>query len=241
MKSILLPGLLAAATLGLSGCAMYDGFGGASIGYDDGYNDDGYYDNGYSGDPYYDSYGDGYYGWYDGFYYPGTGYYVYDRGGSRHRWSDRHRGYWESRRGREERRENWSSYRPDRWDRDGDRRDGPDRPRQWRRDRQGNVTAPGLEQGSRILGARPSEVEDAVRRSAPVRRNWGGGAQRPPAPGAAAAGVTRSRPASPMGTAAAPPRPQSRADAPERAAPPPRQRAAPAERATPRSSPTREE
>ena len=40
--------------------------------------------------PAYGDYGYGYpsYGWNDDFYYPGTGYYVYSRDGSRHRWTD---------------------------------------------------------------------------------------------------------------------------------------------------------
>ncbi|MET0180880.1 MAG: hypothetical protein ABW194_10430, partial [Novosphingobium sp.] len=59
-------------------------------------------------------YGSPYYGWYDGFYYPGTGYYIYDNGGRRHRWSDGHRRYWEGRRGGRDARANWSGYRRDR-------------------------------------------------------------------------------------------------------------------------------
>ena len=58
---------LAAATT-LTGCTTLGGYGGVSVGYGGGYYDDGYYDNGYYGDPYY--------GWYDDYYYPGTGYYV---------------------------------------------------------------------------------------------------------------------------------------------------------------------
>lgn len=124
MKPVLYSVMLAGATLGLGGCTMLGGYGGLDVGYNDGY-----YDSGY-GDPYYgDSYyGNSYYGWYDGYYYPGTGYYLYDRAGSRHRWNDRHRRYWEARRGNRQGRENWSNYRRDgdrdgRWDgrRDGDR------------------------------------------------------------------------------------------------------------------------
>jgi len=92
-------GLAGAATLALGGC--YDdgyGYGGVSGGAGS------YYGGGYGYDPYYDGYGYGYggypaYGWYDGFYYPGTGYYVYDRGGRRQRWRDSDRRYWEGRRG----------------------------------------------------------------------------------------------------------------------------------------------
>jgi len=35
------------------------------------------------------------YGWYDGYYYPGSGYYVYDQHRNAHRWSDAQRRYWE--------------------------------------------------------------------------------------------------------------------------------------------------
>ena len=69
-----------AGALALGGC--YDdgyGYGGvyAGGGYYSGYND--FYDG---------SYGGGYppYGWNDGFYYPGSGIYIYDRGGRRHEW-----------------------------------------------------------------------------------------------------------------------------------------------------------
>ena len=72
------------------------------------------------GSPYYGGFGSGfgmplsYYGWYNNYYYPGTGYYVYTRDGSRQRWSDAQRRYWESRRAQvkaEEVRENWTAYR----------------------------------------------------------------------------------------------------------------------------------
>lgn len=101
--------VLLSATIGLGGCtSLYGvpGYGGVSVGY----GNNGYYD------PYYDAYGypyggyggygsryygSGYgspYGWYDNYYYPGAGYYVYDRSGSRHRWNDAQRRYWEGRR-----------------------------------------------------------------------------------------------------------------------------------------------
>ena len=89
-------GLIGALALG--GCGYNDGFGysGVSVG-------TGYYGGG-------GFYGDGYYGpggfyqpgafggWYNNFYYPGSGIYVYDRGGRRHRWNDGQRRYWEGRR-----------------------------------------------------------------------------------------------------------------------------------------------
>lgn len=87
--------IAASAALGLSACMGDDyGYGGMSLGYGSGY---------YGGYPYY--------GWYDDFYYPGTGYYVYDRIGRRHSWSDSQRRYWEGRRGDRRYRENWSGYR----------------------------------------------------------------------------------------------------------------------------------
>lgn len=69
-------------------------------------------------------YGTPYYGWYDGFYYPGTGYYVYDRHGTRHRWRDRDRRHWEGRHHRGERRDNWGGYHHRRDDQRDDRRGG---------------------------------------------------------------------------------------------------------------------
>ena len=87
-KKLAVAGLALGSILALGGC--YDdgyGYGGVSVGY----GHPGYY--GY-GDPYYGHD----YGWYDGFYYPGGGYYIYDRKGHRHRWNDHHRRHWEGRR-----------------------------------------------------------------------------------------------------------------------------------------------
>jgi hypothetical protein len=81
---------LAGAALTLGGCV------------DDGYGYDGgvYGGGGYYGSGYYDGglYGGGWpsYGWYDGFYYPGSGIYVYDRIGHRRRWDGPH-GSWHGR------------------------------------------------------------------------------------------------------------------------------------------------
>lgn len=95
---------LTAATVGLSGCVYDVGLGYASDGY--GYND-------YNCDPYsqFDSYYDcdnsyGFYnigfggGWYDSFWYPGHGYYVFDNYGRRFNMRDHHRRYWGDRRHR---------------------------------------------------------------------------------------------------------------------------------------------
>jgi len=91
--------LVAAGAIALGGCA-YDGLG-LGLGYGDsyygGYGYGSPYYGGYGyGSPYYGrsgislgvgygsgyyggyGYGSPYYGWYDNYYYPGTGYYVYD-------------------------------------------------------------------------------------------------------------------------------------------------------------------
>jgi hypothetical protein len=94
--------------ISLGGCA-YDTYGpggygygpysslSVGVGYGGGY--------GY-GDPYYGGYSP--FGWYDDFYYPGTGVYVYDSYRRPRMWNDHERAYWEQRRG------SWH-------DRDGDR------------------------------------------------------------------------------------------------------------------------
>jgi hypothetical protein len=88
--------LLAAGSLALGGCAYGDL--GLGVGYGGGYGDYGYgygspyYGYGY-GSPYYGA-GYGSYGWYDNYYYPGTGYYVYDSYRRPHVWNDRQRTYW---------------------------------------------------------------------------------------------------------------------------------------------------
>lgn len=85
----------ATAAVALTGCSSYDDYG---------------YGRGYAS--YRTYYPSSYYGWYDNYYYPGVGVYLYDRSGARHRWSDSHRRYWQGWRG--ERRENWSGYGRDR-------------------------------------------------------------------------------------------------------------------------------
>lgn len=101
--------LIAGSALALGGCA-YGGLG-MGLGYGDPYSSYGYgspYGSlGYGyGSPYYGyGYGSPYgslgygspYGWYDGFYYPGTGYYVYDAYRQPHVWSSTQRTYWASR------------------------------------------------------------------------------------------------------------------------------------------------
>jgi hypothetical protein len=99
MHSITRTALAAAALAGaatLASCT--DGYGrsGVSVGYNA-------------------SWGDPYWGWYDNYYYPGTGFYVYTTDRRRIRWNDAQRGYWEGRRGswRGDRRwrSNWREFR----------------------------------------------------------------------------------------------------------------------------------
>ncbi|MES2905082.1 MAG: hypothetical protein V4696_12930 [Pseudomonadota bacterium] len=93
------------AGLALGGCGYgYGGFGtgGVSVGYGTGYGS-------YSGNPYW--------GWNDGYYYPGRGYYVYDSYRRPIRWSRDQQRYWTSRQSywrergqRRQFRENWSDF-----------------------------------------------------------------------------------------------------------------------------------
>jgi hypothetical protein len=113
-----LVGLLGLATVGCT-----DGYGYSGVGL--GYGSAGYYDDGFGyGDPYGGGYGYGgygyapsYFGWYNDFYYPGSGIYVYDNNRRRFRWNDTQRRYWEGQRGRYARnpqvRENWQDFRRD--------------------------------------------------------------------------------------------------------------------------------
>ena len=100
----------AASIVALSGC-VDDGYGysGLSVGY----GSPGYYGQGYYSDFYDGAYGSPYYGWYNGYYYPGTGYYVYDRDRRPMRWNDSQRRYWQNRgngwRG-QDRRDEWRGF-----------------------------------------------------------------------------------------------------------------------------------
>ena len=97
-KTILRAALLITASVGVSGCVYDLGLGYAS---------DGYYDHGYACDAYggYDAYHDCDYGqgfanigfgggWYDNFYYPGYGFFLFDQVGRRYPMRDHHRRYW---------------------------------------------------------------------------------------------------------------------------------------------------
>lgn len=103
--SLLKLSLLCAAGLVLSGCVYDLGLGYASDGiYDDTYecDPDGGYDSYYQCD-----YGHGFYnigyggGWYDSYWYPGYGFYLFDNIGHRYPMRDHHRRYWS------EKRHNW--------------------------------------------------------------------------------------------------------------------------------------
>lgn len=115
LKRLGLTGLLVG--LGLASSACTDGYGYSGL--DVGYGSAGYYDPYYDGLGYagYGGYGVGNFGWYNNFYYPGTGVYVYDRYRRPYRWNDGQRRYWESRRGGYARngaiRNNWADFRRD--------------------------------------------------------------------------------------------------------------------------------
>ena len=118
-KALLRIAALATAGIGLSGCTYDLGLGYASDGYGYG-GGSGYYDcDPYSPfDNYYDcdngygfsniGYGGG---WYDNYWYPGYGLFLFDNGGRRYAMRDNHRRYWG------ERRHSW--YRENRGRRDG--------------------------------------------------------------------------------------------------------------------------
>jgi hypothetical protein len=191
-------GLIAA--IGLGGCTDGYGYSGVSVGYGGGYgyDDFGYggYGNGYYGaglgglGGYGGGLGNSYYGWFGDYYYPGTGYYVYDRYRRPHRWNDNQRRYWEGRRGNGRPNGNWQG-RPDR-----DGRPGYGRP--------GRDGQPGYGQG------RPGRGDQAGR--GPNRGNWAGFNRDPrQAQGQVTQGNRGDRPAFQPG-AARPDRPQIRPD-----------------------------
>lgn len=134
--------LLPLSAFGLAGC-VHDDYGYGYTGVNVGIGYGGYGGYGGSYDPYFASgYGNPYWGWYNGFYYPGTGYYVYDQYRRPYRWNDYQRRYWEGRRygyrgDRRELRQNWRDFARER--RGDDRAFRRDR-RELRRDfRQGEI------------------------------------------------------------------------------------------------------
>jgi hypothetical protein len=135
VRFLRLPALVLASTLGLSACAYGDGYGygGVSVGYGGGGYCDPYFDDCYGGGY---GYNDPWYGWYDNYYYPGWGVFVYDQWRRPYRWSDNHRRYWEQRRSRWGNRD-WNDQRWQRWDGwdRGDRREWRQDRGEWREDR----------------------------------------------------------------------------------------------------------
>lgn len=81
----------AVATLGACADGYGYGGGGVAVGYA-GYSGP----LGYGGD-YYGGVGYPSYGFYNDYYYPGSGIYVFDRGGGRRLWNDDERGHWQHR------------------------------------------------------------------------------------------------------------------------------------------------
>ena len=137
--------LIAVAGLSLGACASYGpgGYGYSRVGVSIG--------SGYYSDPYY--------GWYDGFYYPGSGYYVWDRYGYRHPWTARHQRYWMARRADRHWGHNWSGYR---YRRLGDYHRAPQRYRD-RNGRPGGYYRYRSDRDERAEGARHYRDERAER------------------------------------------------------------------------------
>lgn len=225
--------LASVAALSLGGCYYY----GDVAGYDS------YYD------PYYSSYPGTsfaytYFGWYDDFYYPGVGVHVFDRYGHRHRWSDRHRQFWEGRRGHYRgHREDWSGFSRGH---DGLYRD------QRRGERGGNGTSDFRDPGQPAATGNSGRRANDWRGTRPVDPDAGGTAVRPVQPDTdwrgnrrgerrgSDTGVTRRGGGAAVGTApAAPPTTGGHGQRPApamQASPPPAP--PPARRAEPRPSPS---
>lgn len=164
-------GLAIAAALGLSACADY-GYGGIGGGY-----------AGVYGDPYYAGGVSPYWGWNDGFYYPGTGYYVYDRYRRPFRWNGAQQAYWQGRRSawrgpNRDVRANWRDFRRDR--RIDNRAFRQDRRGDRRAFRNGQVTRPEF-RAERRADRRAyrqeyrGDVRQLRRENRVDRRSWGGG------------------------------------------------------------------
>lgn len=159
-RSLLKAALLVAAGTGLSGCVYDVGLGYAS---------NGYYDGGYGCDPYggYDAYyecdyGQGYAnigfsgGYYDNFYYPGYGIFLFDNVGRRYQMREEYRRYWG------EKRQIWNRERRA-GGRDGARYDG--RPHGYSNDGSPGGYG-GNERNARRVGNRQGVTEQALPRRA---------------------------------------------------------------------------
>lgn len=103
-KRTALIGLVLVGGAAVGACNDGYGYSGVSVGYADAW------------DPYYGGFrADPYWGWYGGYYYPGSGIYVYDRDHHRHRWDGATRDYWRGRSGawrdaRRDMRPVWNDY-----------------------------------------------------------------------------------------------------------------------------------
>ena len=182
------------AAVGLSACSYgYGPYGqsGLSVGIGSGYYDPYYSGYGYGYGAGYPGYGYGYpgygyayapyWGWYDNFYYPGTGFYVYDIYRKPYRWTDAQRRYWNLRRERALAtsttqqpvviRENWNDFSRDRvrsrpLDRNSNRVErrqttNVERSRPVRAERQRVERS----QSTNVERSRPARIERAERRS----------------------------------------------------------------------------
>ncbi|WBH17176.1 peptidase [Sphingomonas radiodurans] len=136
-KRIGLVALIGGIGMGTAACTDGYGYGGASLGYGSAFVGDPYLDGGFGGPGFggpgfggagLGGFNNGF-GWYNNFYYPGTGVYVYDRNRRPFRWNDGQRRYWQGRPGFNQpgARANWNgfrqNYRAERRDYRGDLRD----------------------------------------------------------------------------------------------------------------------
>lgn len=150
-RRAMLIGLLGGLALGTAACTDGYGYSGVSVGAG----------SGFYGDPYYagGGIGSGYYGWYDNFYYPGAGSYVYDRYRRARPWSGAEQHYWQQRRyglGDRNLRPDWRGFRPDRARGDRGRwRDGQPGQAQQVRPPRGTPRPATVPRPNRVDGIRP--------------------------------------------------------------------------------------
>lgn len=106
--------LIGGLAFGTAACTDGFGYGGASLGYGSAYYADPYFAGGGWGGGLAPGFG-GPFGWYNDFYYPGTGVFVYDRYRRPFRWNDAQRRYWQGRPGWNApgARANWNAFRRD--------------------------------------------------------------------------------------------------------------------------------
>lgn len=253
----------AVATTMLGGCyygdvygASYASRGDCAARYGDAYYDyDGYaYDDGYGYDCYDAAdYGSGFVqigfggGWYDDYYYPGHGLWMFDRYRNRYPLRDRYLSYWGGRRAwwkHHGKHGDWRKPGRPGWhrDRDDDRprrdgrpgwnhggRDGDRDGAHGTRPRRPANAVPSTSRGVRNLPAtEPGEIYSRPRRDAVIRREPGAIRRDRPAPTARPTAVTRPQPRA-VPQAAPPPRAATPAPAPA-ARPAPAQRPSRADR-----------